>query len=132
MIFQGAVVNQLGSITDPWIVCVTMEMTSFSDARAALSGSANATFSGSWANFTDLAISHSGNYTLLFNISSPAEASIFNIIRQEVVVSQRVISGEVIAQPSSIFVDDQMTITVQLVDVETGAHVDDIGWKVCV
>ena len=129
LFLQNNPVTQLGSFLEPWNVAVTMEMTSSSDNRALLDGTLDVSFSGSWANFTNLTISHSGTYRLHFNVSSPADAVSFPGVTFDVIVPLRRLSGQFASQPSSVFAGDTFNVSVELLDADTNTVLD-ITWKV--
>jgi len=106
-----------------------MEMTSSSDPRALLDGVSDVTFSGSWANFTDLVISHSGTYRLHFNITSPPNGVLFEVT-YNITVPERRLSGQFLSQPSSLLTGDLFNVSVQLIDADTDVVLEDVTWKV--
>ena len=120
----------VGSTMDPWQIEATLVNTSDSDARATLLGSTTASFTTGWANFSDLAISHSGTYRLTFTVSYPTEASHFTVDYGPFVVDVRPLSGQVTSPPNDTYPSVPFEMEIEVTDAVTGLRVEDIDWKV--
>ncbi|XP_019623376.1 PREDICTED: fibrocystin-L-like [Branchiostoma belcheri] len=130
-VFDGAgnVVMKLGTLASPWEVQATIRTGSGSDSRAQIIGD-NAVFTNGWANFTNLAISHSGQgYIIDFIIVKPQNASSFRAASSAVEVASRPLSGKVFPITGNMTVNEPFTLTVGITDAVTGLEIQDIAWK---
>ena len=131
LLFQGARVEQVGSWSNPWKVNVTIIASSNPDG--VLHGDTTVDFLLGWANFTDLAITHEGDYTLKFEISSPADAvGSFGSHTMDVTIERKVLEVRVAEQPTEVYLDANFTIDIDLVDAITGNRLDEIDFKVSI
>ncbi|KAI8520672.1 Fibrocystin-L [Branchiostoma belcheri] len=126
---SGNLVTTLGASSSPWEVQATIRSGTGTDARAATTGD-SVVFKDGWANFTDLAISHSGEgYILDFVIVRPASASRFNTSSVAVDVEERSLSGRVIGTDAMLEVNEEFTLSVAITDAFTKEDVQNIAWK---
>ena len=65
----------LGSLTEPWEVTAYLYHVSTLYSEAELVGMETASSQEGWFNFTDLGVSHAGNYEIQFMVTSPEGAS---------------------------------------------------------
>ncbi|XP_078617899.1 fibrocystin-L-like [Branchiostoma floridae x Branchiostoma japonicum] len=126
---SGNVVMKLGTVASPWEVQATVRAGSGSDSRAQIIGD-NAVFKDGWANFTNLAISHSGQgYIIDFIIVKPQNASNFRTASNAVEVTSRPLSGKVYPITGNLTVNEPFTVSVGITDRVSGLEIDDIAWK---
>ncbi|XP_066278772.1 fibrocystin-L-like [Branchiostoma lanceolatum] len=126
---SGNVVMKLGTVASPWEVQATVRTGSGSDSRAQIIGD-NAVFKDGWANFTNLAISHSGQgYVIDFIIVKPQNASSFRTASNAVDVTSRPLSGKVFPITGNLTVNEPFTMSVGITDSVTGLEIQDIAWK---
>ncbi|XP_078617867.1 fibrocystin-L-like isoform X2 [Branchiostoma floridae x Branchiostoma japonicum] len=126
---SGNPVKTLGASSSPWEVQATIRSGTGTDSRAVTRGN-SVVFKDGWANFTDLAITHSGEgYILDFVIVKPASASRFNTSSIAVDVEERRLSGRVIGADAMLEVDEAFTLSVAITDAATNEDVQNIAWK---
>lgn len=101
------------------------------DPGALLGGNTTVPFSGGWANFTNLNISHNGtDYMLEYNITYPLEAN-FTALSQVFEVKERILYFTLVNHPR----DANETVPfgqqpmVEVRDVANGELVTNTGWK---
>ncbi|CAH1226877.1 PKHD1L1 [Branchiostoma lanceolatum] len=126
---SGNLVKTLGASSNPWEVQARIRSGTGTDSRARTTGN-SIVFKDGWANFTDLAITHSGEgYILDFVIVKPASASRFNTSSVAVDVEERRLSARVIGTDAMLEVDEAFTLSVAITDAFTNEDVQDIAWK---
>ena len=73
--FQGATIDQMGSLASPWQLTAYLVEVEGSWPGVTLTGSETVPYKDGAFTFTDLGISHSGDYQLEFVVTCPVEAS---------------------------------------------------------
>ena len=127
----GAALTQVGSNSDPWQVEVTLLTSSSSHGSATLDGSTTAEFVyGGTVTFTDLSISHAGEYALRFQVVSPDEADPFTVDSDYFTVVALELTGGLANYTEPLIVDEEFSFEVQIYDGLTNEPVDDISWQV--
>ena len=123
------VVN-LGRETDRWRVTASI-LPGTGDANAKLIGNTTVEFINGTANFTNLAITHSGTgYKLKFRVSYPANLS-FEVESAAFDIKERVLYFNLLAQPA----DANETVpfgtqpSIEVRDAANGELVNNTGWK---
>ena len=126
--------TQLGSTSSPWQVTATLIKGTGSDSRATLVGAVTVNFVNGWANFSTLAISHSGSgYTIDLTITRPADASKYTkLTTASLTVSTRQLMAVVSAMPNGAVINTPFSLSVEIRDKDTNQRANDIAWKVCV
>ncbi|XP_070541075.1 fibrocystin-L-like [Ptychodera flava] len=122
-------VDNVGHSSSPWEVTVTLREVS-GNANAVLIGNTTAQFTGGFANFTDLGISHTGEYILDFEVTKPENLT-FQASSSSITVEIRPYSLSVVSSPSSAYVGEVFTTQplVEIIDDTTGEAAEDIGMK---
>ena len=121
--------GQLGSWSAPWQMTATIIEASNPDAY--LHGDVTVNFYLGWANFTNIAISHSGVYKLQFALSaSTAAIGQYANYTADVTIEPIVLEARVASQPTEVIQNETIRVLVDLVDLNTGMRLDEIGWKV--
>ncbi|XP_052805044.1 fibrocystin-L-like isoform X2 [Mya arenaria] len=124
------VVVELGTRENPWELTVSIRQgTGHPDA--VLDGTLNITSADGWFNFTDLVISHMGNdYVLDFNVTYPPEAENFTLSSDPFDLSGRPVAINIASMTSGDIVqNEQLAITLELIDEMTGDVISDISWR---
>ncbi|XP_035687262.1 fibrocystin-L-like [Branchiostoma floridae] len=126
---SGDLLMNLGTVASRWEVQATVRTGSGSDSRAQIIGD-NAVFKDGWANFTNLAISHSGQgYIIDFIIVKPQAASTFRTASNPLYLSDRILSGKLFTITEDLTVNEPFTMSVGIIDAVTGQEIQDIAWK---
>ena len=113
---------------EPWRLTVYLRV-GYGDPDAVISGVTTVEFVDGWVNFTDLAISHYGEYILDFNITTPR--SNLTIKSQLLEVKERIIILNIITHVintnETVLFDPAPLI--ELVDIGNGQRVTNHDWK---
>jgi hypothetical protein len=127
---DGSYVSSLGTLNSPWQITASLSHINTQYAsEATVLGTTTVDFSDGWSNFTDLKISHSGTYKIIFAVTSPADASHFRVESAQFVVSAANIGAELTSVPSSVNVGDTFDVTMEMVDLTIREKLSDITWK---
>ncbi|XP_006825958.1 fibrocystin-L-like [Saccoglossus kowalevskii] len=126
---DGDHVNNLGHSSSPWQLSVSLRPNT-SDTRAQLLGNTSVVFVNGCANFTNLAVTHAGDYILDFVITVP-ENTTLGVVSTSFTVSNRPYSLGVVAVPDSAHEGELFTPQpiIEIVDTILGETAEDISWK---
>ncbi|XP_077870118.1 fibrocystin-L-like [Saccoglossus kowalevskii] len=125
----GDNVENLGHSSSPWQLSVSLRP-NIGDTRAQLLGKTSVVFVNGYASFTNLAITHAGDYILDFVITVP-ENTTLGVVSISFTVSNRPYSLGVVAVPDSAYEGELFTPQpiIEIVDVILGETAEDISWK---
>ncbi|XP_002740339.1 fibrocystin-L-like [Saccoglossus kowalevskii] len=125
----GDHVNNLGHSSSPWQLSVSLTPNT-GNARAQLLGNTSVVFVNGYANFTNLAITHAGDYILDFVITVP-ENTTLGVVSISFTVSNRPYSLGVVAVPDSAYEGELFTPQpiIEIVDTILGETAENISWK---
>ena len=116
------------SADESWKLTVSIHA-GYGHPSAVLSGTTTVAFVDGWANFTDIAISHSGAYKLDFNITTPN--SNISVSSNFLYVKERIIILHIIKHVAST--NETVVFSpaplIELVDIGNGARVTNHDWK---
>jgi len=124
---NGEVVSNLG-IGDPWVASISITSTGQSSVQVV--PSMQVTFTGGYANLTDVSISHSGfGYVLTFTITDPPVG--FTVKTASFDVSQREMIIRIFEAPRSGSTALELSphLIIELLDKEIMKRVFNIGWR---
>lgn len=113
---------------EPWRLTVSLRA-GYGDPNAVISGDTTVEFVDGWANFTDIAISHYGEYILDFNVTTPR--SNLTIRSQLLEVKERIIVLHIIThviRTNETVLFDPVPV-IELVDIGNGQRVTNHDWK---
>ena len=113
---------------EPWRLTVSLRA-GYGDVNAVISGDTTVEFVAGWANYTDITISHYGEYILDFNVTTPH--SNLTIKSQLLEVKERIIVLNIITHVThtneTVLFDP--TPLIELVDIGNGQRVTNHDWK---
>ncbi len=127
---QDALVEQLGSIFNPWRIAATLRHRT-GDEDAELVGTQEVEFVGGVATFTDLAIDTMGSgYTLDFAVIYPDTSTLAVSSSMEISITSREYYAKVHSQPSVAYTNEEFLVIVELKDLLTEGFPQGIAAKV--
>ena len=122
----------LRSANGPWMVTASLRIIG-GDPRATLLGTTTIEVVNGWANFTDLAVSHSGSgYAIYFTVSglSVPVPENMNVTSDSFGLMSRLLASRVVSRDVTYKVGYPFTVSIEMIDPLSGERIENLAWRV--